>query len=212
MHIVFRSLKEWFKKDPDLESKFNDTYSTILEAAHEYNQKVNAMTTEKAGVSVKFLISENLLKQALIDAFDDLMRLKDYHVTTDPNRLKEMSYIVFWFLRHKPISLEDESVVYCEKLNDIAKARLLFVNESFCIKLLVGAAFPGNTKRTNCVACVSEGDTQLKYFKKFLLYYLVYRVDSPKSIEAILMGTTIFPIWEVDPVIWSTPRNPEDEF
>lgn len=153
-----------------------------------------------------------LLKQALIDAFDDLMRLKEYHLTTNPNRLKEMSYIVFWLLRRKPITLDPETIVSNSKLSDLLRVRLLFINESFCINLLLGATFPGPVPRENCTLCVEEGNRQLNYFKKFLLYYLVYRADSPKSIEAILMGTTIFPIWDVDPIIWSPQRDPEEDF
>lgn len=212
MHIVFRNLEDWYKKDPDLKGKFEDTYSKLLQAASQYANSLNDMSVKKAGTPIKVNISEMLLKQALIDAFDDLMRLKDYHLTTDPNRLKEMSYIVFWILRHKPITLETEEIVLNTKINDIGRARLLFINESFCIKLLIGATFPSAREKANCQACSAEGKRQLQYFKKFLLYYLVYRVDSPKSIEAILLGTTIFPVWEVDPVIWSISRNPEDGF
>lgn len=212
MHIVFRNLNDWYKKEPDLKDKFQETFATILTAAKEYAGQLNTATKSKADVSIDICISEMLLKQALIDALDDLMRLKDYHITKDPNRLKEMAYIVFWILRHKPIVLLTEDVTLNTKLNDIARARLLFINESFCVHLLIGSAFPGGKQKSSCQICFGEGSRQLEYFKKFLLYYLVYRVDSPKSLEAIMMGTTIFPVWEVDPVIWSDPKPPENLF
>lgn len=212
MHIVFRDLNDWYKKDPDLKDKFQETFATILAGAKEYAGRLNTATKSKANVSIDIRISEMLLKQALIDALDDLMRLKDYHVTKSPNRLKEMAYIVFWVLRRNPIILLSEDVTLNTKLNDIARARLLFINESFCVNLLISSAFPGGKQKSNCQMCFDEGNRQLEYFKKFLLYYLVYRLDSPKSLEAIMMGTTIFPVWEVDPVIWSDPKPLEDQF
>lgn len=212
MHIVFRKLDDWFKKDPDLKDKYEATYQFIQLAVKSFAKELDKSIEKQVGVHIDLELSEMLLKQALIDAFDDLMRLKEYHLTTDPNRLKEMSYIVFWLLRRKPITLVPETIISNNKLSDLLRVRLLFINESFCINLLLGATFPGPIPRENCVLCVEEGKRQLNYFKKFLLYYLVYRADSPKSIEAILMGTTIFPVWDVDPIIWSPQRDPEVEF
>ena len=128
MHIVFKNMDEWFEKDSDLKNKFKDTYCTILEAAHDYAKCLNSTAVQKTGLSIEIYISEQLLKQTLIDAFDDLLRLKNYHPTTDPNPIKEMSYIVYWLLRHKPITLMTEEIVLNEKLKDIARARYLFIN------------------------------------------------------------------------------------
>lgn len=153
-----------------------------------------------------------MLKQTLIDAFDDLLRLKNYHPTTDPNPIKEMSYIVYWLLRHKPITLMTEEIVLNEKLKDIARARYLFINENFGVKLLMNAAFEGRREKSVCKNMQVFANKQLKYFQRFLLYYLVYRLDSPKSIEAILLGCTIHPIWEVNHIIWKDPQEPNKEF
>lgn len=205
MHIVFRNMDEWYKKDPDLKAKVQDTFKYITSAAKDYEKTINnQQALKEQNVSIQLRLSGMLLMQSLIDAYDDLMRLKDYHLTTDPNPLKEVSYIVFWFLRHKPITLEsDEEIINNAAISDIIRTRILFINESFCIHLLLMAAFPGRKMREGCTQCVPEGKKQLKHFKKFLLYYLVYRLDSPKSLETILLGVTIFPVWEPDPVIWS---------
>lgn len=212
MHIVFKSIEEWFKKDPGLKDKFQQTYNTIQTAANEYAVHMNSQAEKKASVSVKIEISEQLLKQSLIDAFDDLLRLTNYHPTNEPNPIKEMSYIVFWLVRHKPIRLVSEEIVLNEKLSDLARTRFLFINEEFGVKLLMNAAFTGKKEKSACSFMHDEAERQIKYYKRFLLYYLVYRLESPKSLEAMLLGCTIHPIWEVDPVIWSEPKEPSEFF
>lgn len=212
MHIVFKSVDEWFQKDLNLKPKFKKTYETIYFAAKEYAVHMDKMVQAKAATSIKIEISEQLLKQALIDAFDDLLRLTNYHPTNEPNPIKEMSYIVFWLVRHKPIRLVTEEVVNNSKLSDMARTRLLFINEEFGVKLLMNAAFVGKKEKEICTHIYDEAEKQLKYFKRYLLYYLVYRLDSPKSIEAMILGCTIHPIWEVDPIIWSDPKVADGEY
>lgn len=214
MHIVFRNMDEWYHKDAGLQLKFQKTFEFMAQAAKGYQETFNGHSALiSQNVSIELRLSGMLLKQSLIDAYDDLLRLKDYHLTTDPNPIKEMSYIVFWFLRRKPIVLEsDEEIVNNVAISEMVRTRLLFINESFCVNMLIAAAFPGQIKRDGCNQCTDEGERQLHYFKKFLLYYLIYRLESPKSLEAILLGTTIFPIWKADPVIWTTPKALEDQF
>lgn len=211
MYLVFKSLDEWFASN-QLQYKFQDTYGTIYSAAKDFASHMNNMVQEKIAMTAKISISEILLKQALIDAFDDLSRLTNYHPTKNPNPIKEMSYITYWLVRHKSIRLDNEDIISNEKLLDIARMRLLFLNEEFGVKLLMNSAFEG--KEENSISCpmIDEGKRQLKYFKRYLLYYLVYRLDSPKSLEAMILGCTIHPAWKVDPIIWSDPDKIEDIF
>lgn len=212
MHIVFRNMDEWYHKDAGLQLKFQNTFEFISQAAKDYQETFNSHPALMGqNISIELRLSGMLLKQSLIDAYDDLLRLKNYHLTTDPNPIKEMSYIVYWFLRRKPITLEsDEEIVDNTAISETVRTRLLFVNESFCVNMLIAAAFLGQMKRDGCSQCTDEGEKQLHYFKKFLLYYLISRLESPKSLEAIMLGTTIFPIWKTDPIIWTTPKAPED--
>ena len=209
MYIVFKKIDDWFEKDPEIKQEFQDTYRYIYISAQKYAERMNEISQTKAGVTVKIEISEQLLKQSLIDAFDDLRRLTDYHPTKAPNPIKKMSYIVYWLMHHKPIRLISEEIVMNEKLSDMARTRFLFINEEFGVKLLVNAVFSGKKEKQVCEHIRDEAERQLKYYKRFLLYYLVYRMDSPKALEAMLLGCTIHPIWEVDPIIWSDPKQPE---
>lgn len=210
MHIVFKKIDKWFEKSPGLKEDFQNTYDTIYEAAHKFAQKMNDMAKEKADVNVKIVISEQLLKQSLIDAFDDLSRLTDYHPTKEPNPIKKAAYIVFWLVRHKPIWLVSEEIVLDGKLSDIARTRFLFINEQFGVKLLMNAAFEGKKEKGECNHKRDEANRQLKHYKRYLLYYLVYRMESPKALEAMTLACTIHPIWEVDPIIWSESEEPHN--
>ncbi len=212
MHIVFKKIDEWFEKEPDLKQKFQDTYKMIYESAKNYAVHMQEVAREKANMPTKIEISEQLLRQSLIDAFDDLLRLTNYHPTKEPNPIKEMSYIVYWLMRRKPIRLVSEDIVVSGKLSDMARTRFLFINEEFGVKLLINSAFIGKREKSVCEHIHDEAEKQLKYYKRFLLYYLVYRMESAKSLEAMMLGCTIHPIWEVDPVIWSEPKDPEQEF
>lgn len=217
MYIVFKNTEEWFESNPDLKKKFQSTYKVILTAARENAKKMKILAEEDSQQIVEIVISEQLLKQSLIDAFDDLLRLTNYHPTDEPNPIKEMAYIVYWLIRRKPIRLVTENIVMNEKLSDIAKTRFLFINEYFGVKLLMGAAFKGKKeqeifKDEELKEIHDEAEKQLKYYKRFLLYYLVYRLKSPKELEAMMLGCTIYPIWEVNSIIWKDIEHPENEF
>lgn len=210
MYLVFKHINDWFAQNEGLEKKFQSTYGFILLSARDYANQIARMVKEKIGIDVQIEISELLLKQAIIDALDDLLRLKNYHPTDEPNPIKEMSYIVYWLIKRDPIRLVSEDVITDKGLSDIAQKRLLFINEEFGVKLLMNAAFAGRQEKEECSHVYEQANKQLKYFKRFLLYYLVYRIDSPKSLEAILLGCTIHPVWKVDPVIWSFVNKDED--
>ncbi len=212
MYIVFKGTDEWFEKHPQLKEKFKKTYKTIYEAAHEYAVHMDELVKDRTNDSLEIEISENLLKQTLIDAFDDLLRLTNYHPTDKPNPIKEMSYIVFWLVHRKPIRLVSEDIIKNDKLTDIARTRLLFINEEFGVKLLINSIFTGKQENGMFSSVKDEAQKQLKYYKRFLLYYLIYRLDSPKALEAMALGCTIYPIWNVNPVIWDNPEDTEHDF
>ena len=212
MYIVFKGMGEWLDKDPSLKSKFQSTYRFVYRAAHDYALHMSNSVKQKGKVKIKVEFSEVILKQCLIDAFDDLLRLKNYHPTEEPNPIKEMSYIVYWLVRHKPIRLVSEDVIYNTQLSEIARTRLLFINEEFGVKLLINAAFEGGIEQERCKHMQVVGQSQIKYYKQFLLYYLTYRMDSAKSLEEIMLGCTIHPVWEVNSVIWDDPQAVEDGF
>lgn len=203
MYLVFVSKDDWFKSHPGLKEKFEDTFKAICAGAQAQAKALATQVSNRTGKNIDLQISGQLLEQALIDAFDDLLRLTNYHPTDAPNPIKEMAYIAYWFLRRKPLQVVPEDIISNISLSDTARSRLLFVNEEFCVTLLLNAAFEGRRKVCPYTDIHKTAEKQRKYFQQFLLYYLAYRVDSPKSLEAIMLSCTIHPIWEVAPIIWS---------
>lgn len=212
MYIVFKGLEEWFANNPGLEERFKNTETVILAAIREYTSNLRSDIEKRTGIKIKVKISEVLLKQALIDAYDDLKRLTNYHFTDNPNPIKEMSYIVFWLIKRKAIVLTTEDIVYDARLSEMAKVKMIFLNEAFCVNLLIGAAFPNQVKRKDWGDLINNGIGQLKYYKRYLLYYLVYRMDSPKSLEAEALALTVDPSYEVDTIIWNAPTDPSEDY
>lgn len=211
MYIIFKGLDEWYKKEEGLKEKFEEKYEFLEDFANDFALTVQAQVKRKTGVEIEICLSGNRLKQIVVDALDDLVRLKEYHGTSAPNRLKEMSFFAYWLLRHKPLFIDKEEIIYDTRMKKIARMRLLFINEYFVSDLIMASLFPGGRPREGCEKFREEGQKQKKYFKKYLLYYLVYRADSPKSLEAIMLGTTIFPVEEIDETIWCAPEELDEE-
>ena len=107
--------------------------------------------------------------------------------------------------------IDEEDIIYNARLNKIARTRLLFINEYFVSDLIMASIFPGSKPRKDCKSFMEKGTRQIKYFKSYILYYLAYRVDSPKSLEAIMLGTTVFPVQDIDETIWCAPEEPSEE-
>lgn len=212
MYIVFKNLDDWFAKNSGLKERFENTETVVLKAIREYASNLRKEIIEKTKFKIKVNISEVLLKQALIDAYDDLMRLTNYHFTDNPNPIKEMSYIVYWLIKRKAITLTTEEIIYNTCLSEMARVKMIFLNEAFCVKLLMGAAFPNQTKRKDGGDLTENGIKQLKYYKRYLLYYLVYRLESAKSLEAEMLALTVDPSYEVDTIIWNNPPDPSEDY
>lgn len=206
MHFAFMSKEDWYRKHPGLKEKFDDTYSTISVAALKWAKAIGESVKAKVEEDITIELSGQCLEQALIDAFDDLIRLKKYHPISEPNPIKEMAYIVYWFLKRKPLRLATEGAALSPLLSKEKRVILQFPNEEFCVNMLMNSAFEGRRQVENCSHIFDFAKKQVKYFKQFLLYYLSYRLDSPKSLEAIMLGCTIHPIWEVNSVIWANPE------
>lgn len=136
-------------------------------------------------------------------AFDDLKRLVDFHATDTPNAIKEMAYITYWIMRRKPISLISEDEVRAMALDDIWKLRLFFINEELCVRWLAAVVFPKHHKQEIFSDLENVSEERWKCIKRYLLYAFVYRVESPKTIEAIALSLTQFPIWDLEPSIWA---------
>lgn len=192
--------------------KFWKTYKFLIDTAKINEKTLSKFVKEITGKEFHYAISEQLLVQLLIDAYDDLMRLTEYHPTEYPNSLKEMAYIAYWFIRRKPLiitgSYEDVINIKNENFTEMARMHILFINEYFATTLLYNSVFRSKIPKKGVgTKELENAEEQLEIFSGFLFYSLVYRVDSPKYLEAMSLACTIYPAWEVDPKIWQKVKQ-----
>lgn len=221
LYIVFKNMEQFFtragekfsnkntpeERKKDFEDKFWNTYSFVIKSAKKTNDQLTNWVKKELHQDIQIGISEQLLKQALVDAYDDLLRLSDYHPTKTPNPIKEMAYVSFWLIKRKPLILfgESEDIINIEdaKFTNMGRMHILFINEFFASYLLLNAAFRKKKLLDVCEHKHEEAKRQLEVFQNFLFYTLVYRVESPKYLEAMIFACTLHPVWEVDPVVWN---------
>lgn len=133
-------------------------------------------------------------QMVVVDALDDLKRIKDFHPVDHPNTIKYAAYLSYWFIQRKPIAIEGLEDI---SIPSEAKIRLTNINEFFCV--LFGLTLIFN--KDNIVCCMS--DPTLRYVHEwedaegYLFYYFCYRASSPKNIEAFLNAATLHPYWEI---------------
>lgn len=138
---------------------------------------------------------------ALRDALDDLRRLKDFHPVQDPSPIKQRAYVAYWFLRRKPLHIINLDEIDFDHFNYIDKQHLLYFHEFFLVTFLLTAVFDSRTP--TCTNYEKKlADKQLKTIQNYLFYFLCFRVESPKSLEAILLAFSAHPIWPVNSAIW----------
>ncbi len=204
MYIVYKDYEKWINEHKNWKEPFDNMLDYLMRGI---KRQIDALLKklEENGIdasNVHIGLSEPTLKQVLIDSYDDLIRLKNFHPIKSPNPIKEISYIVYWFVKRKPIVLMSDEILVNGNLPDDLMDSLAFLNEFFAVKLLLNAAFTG--KKQECKSVPQELSLkQEQTLRNYLLYYLVYRLSSPKSLEAILLASTIHPIWEVKSMIWN---------
>lgn len=101
---------------PEKREKFKKRYESL------YNQM--QIYIEKSGLSSHVKVNEIMLGYALVDYFEDIERLKNFHRVEHINSIKLTAYTVYWLLRRKPIQILS---------ND---KDLLYVNERFALAWL----------------------------------------------------------------------------
>lgn len=195
---------------------FWKTYKDYMRLIKLNQADVSKTIQQITGKEFKYGVSEQLLLQTLIDAYDDLFRLTDYHPTETPNSLKTASYITYWLIRRKPLIVpkeyEDIVTIDNKALKTRGRMHILYINEYFASNLLINLVF----KRKNVLKGITPDEfevanKQLEIFQGFLFYSLVYRVDTPKYIESTMLACTIRPVWEVDPDIWELIKKELDK-
>lgn len=143
---------------------------------------------EEAEYDESVRCNERILYHVLLDYYSDIIRLKEFHNITNIKTDKFISYLLFWFLKRKPIQME--------KFSDEEKD--IFVNERFACTLLINECLSDSG--------IGKIDTRLDNFKRehyehyvdLLLYYFKYRMVNPQVIELAIES---FKVGRLFPVI-----------
>lgn len=199
----------------DVEKGYTEEYLT--EHAYEIVHTINKMAQNLkqislpdgniASLNVEISYNPELVTQTLVDAIEDLKRIHDFHPINNSNAIKEAAYIGFWWQRRKPVIIKGEiSSISIEGLNENQtnkiKSKLLFINE-LCI------AHYARPKIFNLLSGPYEQCSSKKNIDEWskardhLIYFLAYRAENPKSLEEMLMRSTLHPIWPTKQDFWN---------
>jgi len=204
MHLEYEQIDLINGKRGFTKSYINEIRCDLLAYVGGFSKKL----FEGIGLELDLKLNESLFDQAIIDAIEDMKRLINFHPTKTPNAIKEAAYIAYWWLQRKPLTLSDSIIV--SKLNISAenKLRLIFMNEYFLLAYIEMKVFDfsKDAKPVCNNPKIIKFETQWKQARRYILYFLVYRTKSPKSIEALLVTSTLHPIRALTDDFWQNEK------
>ena len=181
---------------------------------------------------IKFSVNRSLLEEAIIDAIIGMRKIvkSDNNDVENPNSFKVISYLAYWWLRHKPLCIyyptgynlkkveisriDGEEETDYEKRRNKTVWQLKHMNELVAVQMVIHYIFnidkPICNKR-QCALVIKKNDDNFT-FKSFddmyiailkkLTYYFSYRPLTPKVIEHILEAYTFHPAWALTGRHW----------
>ena len=186
---------------PDEKRRFEIIESEIYKYIRDLGAVICKEFSDKQGFSID--INRPKVFNALVDAFTDIRRIEAFHIIDNgPDQVKMASHVAFWFIRWQPCSIvPQEDFLKSTVLTQREKKKLLLLNENLMVTYLQAAVFiGGNTNR--CMSAPFRSLPEWEGYYNYLLYYLVYRLRSPKELEAILKTITLHPLWKVQKDIY----------
>ena len=178
---------------------------------------------------VSFFLNRALVEETIADAIIGMKKVVDSrsHTIESPNAFKIASYLAYWWLRHKPVSihypsdydLDDVQIIDngCENPAEEQKQtvwKLKHINELVAVQMVVSYIFRFDKVlcgEKECKKVKAEGNFCFSGFEEMkseilwkLTYYFCYRAIAPKVIEHILEGYTFHPAWGLTGELWRT--------
>lgn len=175
---------------------------------------------------IEFFLDYFLLRETIIDAIIGMKKIVDSNnnKVEKPNNFKLASYLSYWWLRHKPVSLhypkdfdlnKDIAILNGDE-NDRKKLvwQLKHINEIVAVNFAVTFLFDFQNQIYKDSLCNELKRNKYTYFdfESFdemrqvmmdkLTYYFCYRAIAPKIIEHILEGYTFHPAWALTGPHW----------
>lgn len=125
---------------------------------------------KESGYEEKVFVNDMVLGYALVDYFEDIRRLKEFHHVPHINSIKLVAYMAYWLLRRKPMQ-----IVGNEK-------ELLYVNERFVLAYVLEFLNDGQTH------ILERENRGLKSFRESLFYFFKYRQFNAQALEMIILS------------------------
>lgn len=195
MRIRYKSAKDLMEGTHAFtEEQIKDVCKMVADQIEIFLDKISEMYQKKYKIDLPIRFYPDRFRMMIVDALDDLKRIKDFHPVDNPNTIKYAAYLAYWFIQRKPLAIES-----IDELNIPAEAtiRLTSVNEFFCVMFVLTLIF--NRRKVAC--CMSDPDHRYKSewedAEGYLFYFFCYRAGSPKDIEAFLNAATLHPYWEL---------------
>lgn len=173
-----------------------ETFSELIDALTSFSLNFSSSLITNYGINDfkdRILLDEERALQAVLEALDDLKRLKDFHPVKNPNRIKYASYLAYWWLQRKPLYVNVESL----NLADDLIQRLINFNEFFLVTYVLNELFNCDELECTCgQQKINDYDNEWVQVQNYLFYFFCYRTNSPKTIEAFLRGSILHPLWK----------------
>ena len=138
----------------------------------KFEQRYKALSTDINNfikclkLEAKVSLNNLSLGYMLVDYFEDIRRLKEFHGIEHINAVKIVAYTSYWFLKRKPIQVFD-----CDK-------NLIYINERFILAYILNFL-----SGTNDISIIDRENEGLKSFSESLFYFIKYRFNGPNSLE-----------------------------
>ena len=143
----------------------------------ECNDILKRFNSSSLNLHDSFRVNDSIIQDIVINYFADIDRLKKFHGIDKVNSIKIASYSGYWLAKLKPVQVYNTPTK-----QTIIDYRKLFsqINEKIALALIMGISFDQSIQKS----CTKE----LVEFLKFLVYTLVYRVNTPQMIELSLQA------------------------
>lgn len=147
----------------------------------------------------KVTINKCLLSAAIVDYFNDIKRIKDFHDQIEQtNSEKVIAYTSYWLIHRCPLQVSAEDAMW--------DRRLATINERFVLQYICNYL----SVRERGSHIFLRPNTGLKNFSSFLLYYLIYRMHNAQSLEMIISAFMAGQIYERTDTDISNELHPYD--
>jgi len=176
-----------------------------LEHIHSYGSCIEEEFKSK--IAFEITLNYPKLFNALVDSFSDIKRIEVFHpLKKGSNQVKLASHVAFWFLRWQPCSIEPQNdFLESIDLKKSEKKKLMLINEILMVPYLISSIFKNG--EIECKKTPVKSMVEWKGYYEYLLYYLAYRLRSPKELEAMLGSATLHPLWKVHNDIYFGVKN-----